>query len=229
MQGIYRLHLNGCPVGDSYFTPGWTDYARRLYFNAWDVTTLLQPGANAVGAVVADGWYAGASARSGFAWTSRETLFCSSLSPVTHAAYVSSRNHAVDTHLIRVRLRQGRCSERQSIDHAPKLQTDYFSNVVAAVDDHVLIRSPPYRKSAARVFNMGTVMSCAVHGAGYIGFGGQRNHYGRRRALRLQLEVETEDGGRSTACATDDGWRWTDGGPIREADFLMGETYDARR
>ena len=65
MQGIYRLHLNGFPADDSYFTPGWTDYARRLYFNAFDVTALLRPGANALGAVVADGWYAGVSARSG--------------------------------------------------------------------------------------------------------------------------------------------------------------------
>ncbi len=61
-QGIFRLHLNGFPVDDSYFTPGWTDYARRLCFNAFDVTALLRPGANALGAVVADGWYAGASA-----------------------------------------------------------------------------------------------------------------------------------------------------------------------
>ena len=62
LQGIYRLHLNGNPVGDSHFNPGWTDYARRLYFDAWDVTALLRPGTNALGAVVADGWYAGAPA-----------------------------------------------------------------------------------------------------------------------------------------------------------------------
>jgi alpha-L-rhamnosidase len=57
--GIYELHVNGKRVGDSYFAPGWTDYAKRAYYNTYDLTPLLKDGANAIGAIVADGWYAG--------------------------------------------------------------------------------------------------------------------------------------------------------------------------
>src|ERR1043165_709711 len=57
--GIYELHLNGQRVGDAYFTPGWTDYHQRAYYNTCDVTSLLKSGANTLHAWVADGWYAG--------------------------------------------------------------------------------------------------------------------------------------------------------------------------
>ena len=64
LQGIYDLSINGKPVGVPYFAPGWTDYSRRLYYNTYNVTALLRPGRNAIGAVLADGWYAGATVMS---------------------------------------------------------------------------------------------------------------------------------------------------------------------
>ncbi|QDV81620.1 Bacterial alpha-L-rhamnosidase [Stieleria magnilauensis] len=57
--GIYELHLNGTRVGDALFAPGWTDYRQRAYYNTYDVTDLIRPGDNAIGAWVADGWYSG--------------------------------------------------------------------------------------------------------------------------------------------------------------------------
>jgi alpha-L-rhamnosidase len=57
--GIYELHLNGQRIGDAYFTPGWTDYHQRAYYNTYDVTSLLQSGTNSLYAWVADGWYSG--------------------------------------------------------------------------------------------------------------------------------------------------------------------------
>jgi len=57
--GIYELYLNGQRVGDAWFSPGWTDYHQRAYYQTYDVTPLVKSGANAVGAWVADGWYAG--------------------------------------------------------------------------------------------------------------------------------------------------------------------------
>ena len=57
--GIYELELNGQRVGDGYFAPGWTDYRQRAYYNAYDVTPLVTHGGNAIGAIVADGWYSG--------------------------------------------------------------------------------------------------------------------------------------------------------------------------
>jgi alpha-L-rhamnosidase len=59
--GCYRLEINGKPVGDDYFTPDWTDYKTRVYYNTYDVTDLVRGDAvNAIGGTLAGGWYAGA-------------------------------------------------------------------------------------------------------------------------------------------------------------------------
>ena len=57
--GLYDFTLNGKHVGDDFFGPGWTDYAKRVYYRAYDVTKLIKPGDNAWCAVLADGWYCG--------------------------------------------------------------------------------------------------------------------------------------------------------------------------
>lgn len=64
-HGLYELHLNGRRVGDQVFTPGWTSYASRLQYQTYDVTALLKPGDNAVGAVLGNGWYRGTLAWDG--------------------------------------------------------------------------------------------------------------------------------------------------------------------
>ena len=51
-------------------------------------------------------------------------------------------------------------------------------------------------------------------------------YYGQRNDLSAQLHVEYEDGTKQLF-QTDNTWKASTG-PIREADFLMGETYDAR-
>ncbi|HUQ40641.1 MAG TPA: family 78 glycoside hydrolase catalytic domain, partial [Acidimicrobiales bacterium] len=57
--GLYRASINGRRVGDDWFTPGWTDYRHRVQVQTYDVTDLVVEGTNAMGLVVADGWYAG--------------------------------------------------------------------------------------------------------------------------------------------------------------------------
>jgi alpha-L-rhamnosidase len=57
--GCYEFELNGTRVGREEFTPGWTDYHQRVQYLAYDVTALLKTGANAAGAILGDGWYAG--------------------------------------------------------------------------------------------------------------------------------------------------------------------------
>jgi len=118
--GLYELHINGKRVGSDYFTPGWTDYNKRVYYQSYDVTDLVRRGANAIGTILADGWY-----------------------------------------------------------------------------------------------------------AGYVGFGKKREHYGDKPRVLVQLEIDYTDGTRQTV-VTDGSWKATYG-PLLEADFLMGETYDARK
>lgn len=119
--GIADLYLNKVRVTEDRFLSGWTDYTRRVYYRAYDVTGQVSPGTpNALGAVLADGWY-----------------------------------------------------------------------------------------------------------SGYVGFGLKRDHYGTKPRLLAQLHVEYADG---TAEDVVTGPRWkASTGPTLEADFLMGETYDARK
>ncbi|SPE50782.1 Alfa-L-rhamnosidase [Verrucomicrobia bacterium] len=128
--GIYELWLNGRRVGDARFAPGWTDYHQRAYYNTYDATPLVKSGRNALGAWVADGWYAG---------------------------YVG--------------------------------------------------------------FGL-------LKGIGTEKIG--RFTYGKTPALMAQLELEYADGSREII-PTDESWKVTGDGPVREADFLMGESYDARK
>lgn len=58
-EGVFELHINGTRVGDEWFMPGWTDYTKRIYYRAYDVTTLLTKGPNALGAILSDGWFRG--------------------------------------------------------------------------------------------------------------------------------------------------------------------------
>ncbi len=118
--GNYELYLNGRQVGDAYFTPGWTDYNTRVYYNTFDVTDYLKKGTNAIGGILADGWY-----------------------------------------------------------------------------------------------------------SGHIGWMHIRDHYGPNPRFAAQLHIEFVDG-RSKTIATDGTWKAATG-PILEGDFLMGETYDARK
>jgi len=58
-RGLFDLHLNGRPVSRDVFAPEWTDYHKRIHYRTYDVTGLVWPGDNALGAVLGDGWYSG--------------------------------------------------------------------------------------------------------------------------------------------------------------------------
>ena len=69
---------------------------------------------------------------------------------------------------------------------------------------------------------------CAVGlltGIGTEGIG--RYTYGKTPSVMVQLEIEYDDGSRQTI-GTDKTWKVTGDGPIRQADLLMGEFFDAR-
>ena len=55
--GLYELTVNGQRAGDALLTPGWTYYPKHVQYQTYDVTPLLHEGANAVGAVLGNGWW----------------------------------------------------------------------------------------------------------------------------------------------------------------------------
>lgn len=58
-QGLYEGFLNGKRIGDLYLTPFWTAYQKRLQYQVFDVTSLLQQGDNTIGAMLGSGWFRG--------------------------------------------------------------------------------------------------------------------------------------------------------------------------
>lgn len=118
--GLCDVHLNGRRVSNDYFNPGWTDYTKRVYYRAYDVTDQIRSGNNALGGILADGWY-----------------------------------------------------------------------------------------------------------SGYVGWKKIRDHYGKKPRARIQLNLHYRDGS-TEVVATGPDWK-ASAGPIREADFLMGESFDANR
>ncbi|HAC92314.1 MAG TPA: hypothetical protein DCF63_17050 [Planctomycetaceae bacterium] len=124
------MYLNGHEVSDGYMLPGWSDYKRRAYYQAVDLTDQLKPGNHCLGAIVTEGWYAG---------------------------YVGYG---------------------------------------------LLVGYGPYRSG--------------------------KNFYGKTPALRSQLNILYQDG-TTEIISTDTAWQQTADGPIREADIIMGERFEAQR
>lgn len=75
------------------------------------------------------------------------------------------------------------------------------------------------------VNSLGVVLADGWY-SGYVGYALVRDHYGRNPRVLLQLDIEHLDGTHTVVGSGSD-WRASTG-PIREADFLMGEVYDAR-
>ena len=57
--GLYRAYINGQPVTDEVFAPGFTLYSKRLQLQSYDVKALLREGENVIGVILGDGWWRG--------------------------------------------------------------------------------------------------------------------------------------------------------------------------
>jgi alpha-L-rhamnosidase len=68
--GVHETWVNGRRVGDAVLDPGWTAYADRLLYAAYDVTGELSPGENILAAAVGDGWW-----RGNLTWMERRAVY----------------------------------------------------------------------------------------------------------------------------------------------------------
>jgi alpha-L-rhamnosidase len=55
--GFFELYLNGKKVSDDVLNPAYSDFTKRMFVVAYDVTSLLQPGTNCIALWTAPGWY----------------------------------------------------------------------------------------------------------------------------------------------------------------------------
>jgi alpha-L-rhamnosidase len=65
-EGLYSVDINGQHVGDHVLAPDWTDYHKRIRYQVYDVTADIKTGSNAIGAMTANGWYAGHIGNGGY-------------------------------------------------------------------------------------------------------------------------------------------------------------------
>lgn len=56
--GLYEAELNGVKLDDTYFTPGWTSYHKRLQYQTYAVDGI-RAGENELRFTLGKGWYAG--------------------------------------------------------------------------------------------------------------------------------------------------------------------------
>lgn len=55
--GYYRFSINGERVGDELLAPAYTKYDAKVFYQTFDVTPMLRPGANALGVILGNGWF----------------------------------------------------------------------------------------------------------------------------------------------------------------------------
>ncbi|NLX69713.1 MAG: family 78 glycoside hydrolase catalytic domain [Clostridiales bacterium] len=92
--GLYELRLNGKKAGDFLFAPGWTSYNKRLQYQTYDVTELLNEGQNAIGVILGDGWY-----RGNLAWSDQRNIYGDKLAALVqlHIVYEDGREQVIIT------------------------------------------------------------------------------------------------------------------------------------
>lgn len=54
--GYHELFINGVKAGKAVLGPAVTDYSKRMYYNTYDITPMLQSGDNVLGIEVGHGW-----------------------------------------------------------------------------------------------------------------------------------------------------------------------------
>lgn len=57
--GVYDISINGKPCSDARLAPGWTDFRKRVRYQAADVTSFLSAGSCNITSTVAPGWFSG--------------------------------------------------------------------------------------------------------------------------------------------------------------------------
>ncbi|MDO6518695.1 family 78 glycoside hydrolase catalytic domain [Zobellia uliginosa] len=55
--GYYKGSINGEAIGKNVLDPAWTDYSKRTYYTAYEITQQLKEGSNCLGVTLGNGFY----------------------------------------------------------------------------------------------------------------------------------------------------------------------------
>jgi alpha-L-rhamnosidase len=154
--GIYEVFLDGRRVGDRELTPGYTQYAKRVQCQSYDVPGLT-PGRHVVAVLLADGWYRGqiGAPRAADQYGSRTALRLQlesadgSATPllVTDAGWRSAPSHVLAADLI-----GGQHEDRRLVDgglHTPGWDVSSWTPVDVLDERVAVVReiAPPVRRT----------------------------------------------------------------------------------
>lgn len=91
--GLYEVYINGSRVGNQVFTPGWTSYQKRLQYQRYDVTELLQD-INELVILAGKGWCVGE-----LAWNGNHGIWNDVISviAVLHIQYTDDTRESIVT------------------------------------------------------------------------------------------------------------------------------------
>lgn len=67
-RGAYDVYINGNRVNSEYLNPVFTEFNKTHMYQTYDITPLLHEGDNAIGAVLAEGWWSGGASFVGDNW-----------------------------------------------------------------------------------------------------------------------------------------------------------------
>jgi alpha-L-rhamnosidase len=93
-HGMYELYINGQKIGKDYFTPGWTAYHKRIQYQCYDVTDVVQKGLGSIGAILANGWFLGE-----LGWENHRDLYGTELALLAqlHVTYTDGSTQTIAT------------------------------------------------------------------------------------------------------------------------------------
>jgi alpha-L-rhamnosidase len=77
--GLYESYINGKRINNAWFTPGFTSFNKRLQYQVYDVTALMQLGNNVLSVALGNGWYRGY-----FGFDGNKNLYGTELSLLFH-------------------------------------------------------------------------------------------------------------------------------------------------
>lgn len=58
-MGLYELYINGEKAGDDVLAPTVSEYNKKIFYNTYDITSLVKSGDNCVGVILGNGRYFG--------------------------------------------------------------------------------------------------------------------------------------------------------------------------
>jgi alpha-L-rhamnosidase len=77
--GLYEARINGRRIGDHVLAPEWTDYRKRICYQAYDATAFVKTGDNVIGAMLAGGWFSGRIGNGGFEFFGKQPALLAQL------------------------------------------------------------------------------------------------------------------------------------------------------